>query len=186
LLLILTLWNKITGWFIKTTLELSSINYLSSSFLIVSIIIISSAAGFTPLLSFFMKFSLFSIISINYGMIISLMVGLLNIIGSVAYLKMLWNMIGYNLISYQNWKKLKPYANLTLYINYRMAWFTNILCLVICLGFFLYNEIIYNFCYVNRPIFVDSDINSALDYWIRVLFKEEIVFFNYIDPTNVY
>lgn len=69
--------------------ELNSLNYLSSGFLIISMLILSSASGFTPLISFFMKFSLFSMIVTQHGAVFAIIVGLLNIIGSVAYLKML-------------------------------------------------------------------------------------------------
>lgn len=154
--IILSLWNKTTGRFIKTTLELSSINYLSSGFLIISVIMLASAAGFTPLLSFFMKFSLFSLISLQYGIGFAIIVGLLNIIGSIAYLKMLWNMIGYNLNFISFKKKIKPYTPLSLYLDYELGWFLNISCIIVCLGFFFYNEFLELFEYSTNVFYPDQ------------------------------
>lgn len=96
LVLIISLRNKITGRFIKTISELTYINELNSNFYILVILLLASASGFTPFLSFFMKFSLLSILSSYYGAIITIIIGLLNIIGSVAYLRMLRNIIGFN------------------------------------------------------------------------------------------
>lgn len=154
--IILSLRNKNTGWFIKTVIELSSINYLLSGFLIVSVIILASAAGFTPLLSFFMKFSLFSSISINYGILPAILVGVLNIIGSFAYLKMLWNMIGYNISSFKFKKTIKPYSSLKVSIDYKLGLFLNFLCIFICFGFFFYNEFLHFFNYDENFVCIDT------------------------------
>lgn len=88
-IILISLQNSTTGRFIKTINQLNGINMLNSSFYLISIVILASAAGFTPFLSFFMKFSLLTLISSNYGIFITLLVGLLNIVGSVAYLRML-------------------------------------------------------------------------------------------------
>lgn len=86
LTLIISLRNKTTGRFIKSIHELSNLNKLHSNFYVLAIILLASAAGFTPFLSFFMKFSLLTLLSSYYGIIITILVGLLNIIGSIAYL----------------------------------------------------------------------------------------------------
>lgn len=86
LVLIISLRNKLTGRFIKTIGELSYINNLNSNFYILAILLLASASGFTPFLSFFMKFSLLSLISSHYGIVATIIIGLLNIIGSVTYL----------------------------------------------------------------------------------------------------
>jgi len=86
IVLITSLRNKLTGRFIKTISELNSINNLHSNFYILAIILLASASGFTPFLSFFMKFSLLSVLTSYYGVFITILIGLLNIVGSVAYL----------------------------------------------------------------------------------------------------
>jgi NADH-quinone oxidoreductase subunit N len=170
LCVIMSLWNWITGRFIKTTIELSSINYLPSGFILVSMIMLSSAAGFTPMLSFFMKFSLFSIISLNYGIIFAIIIGVLNIIGSIAYLKMLRNMIGYNITPFSFRKKIKPYSPLVLDIDYNTGLILNILCVIVCFGFLFYNEFLYFFSYNNNFAYMDT--LSTQQIYIRILYNE--------------
>lgn len=160
--IIISLKNKSTGRFIKTIYDLNSINYLYSTFTIASIIIVSSAVGFTPLLSFFMKFSVFSVISSQYGIFFAILVGILNVIGSVAYLKMLWNIIGHDMDDFLLRKKAKPFTKLSLYIDYWIAVILNISCIIICLAFFFYKEFL--------PFFYFNDEWYRLDYYSNIIF----------------
>lgn len=86
IVIIMSLQNRFTGKFIKTISELNSINTLNSTFFILAVLILASAAGFTPFLSFFMKFSLLSLVASHYGLFLTLFLGLINIIASIAYL----------------------------------------------------------------------------------------------------
>lgn len=162
--IIISLKNKSTGRFIKTIYDLSSINHLYSTFTIAAIIIVSSAVGFTPLLSFFMKFSVFSLISSQYGIFFAVLVGLLNVIGSVAYLKMLWNVIGYDNDDYSLRKKIKPFPKLSIYMDYWIAVILNISCFIICFAFFFYIDILSLF-YCDNEWF-------RLDYYSNIIFSK--------------
>lgn len=86
IVLITSLRNNTTGRFVKTINELNSLPFLNSTFALLSIILLASAAGFTPFLSFFMKFSVLSLVSSHFGICITIILGLLNIVGSIAYL----------------------------------------------------------------------------------------------------
>ena len=156
ILLITSLRNWITGWFIKTVGELGSLSLTYSNFYFLAIILLASAAGFTPFLSFFMKFSLLTLISTHYGVFLTIIVGLLNIIGSVAYLRMLWNIIGFNfeLFNYRFREQLPTFLDVKM--SYRTAWLFNVLIVLIIFSFFFYNDFISFFAYYSNPLFIDE------------------------------
>jgi len=97
ILLIISLKNRRTGRFIKTLDELFVVTRLNSFFYFIAILIFASSAGFTPLISFFMKFSLFYSLAHCYGPFLIILLGLLNIIGSFTYLKILRSIISFKI-----------------------------------------------------------------------------------------
>lgn len=153
LVLIISLRNKLTGRFIKTIGELSYINNLNSNFYILAILLLASASGFTPFLSFFMKFSLLSLISSHYGIIATIIIGLLNIIGSVTYLWMLRNIIGFNKDDYFFRSSEVTISLLELRLTYIVGWLFNIVIILITLSFIFYKDFIYLFSFFENPIY---------------------------------
>lgn len=147
-----------TGRFIKTVNQLSGINQLNSNFYLIAIIILSSAAGFTPFLSFFMKFSLLTLTSSNYGIFITIIVGLLNVIGSVAYLKMLRNIVGFNLNNFTYKSKIIPENYLEVNLPYSIGWLCNFVVIIIIFSFIYYKDFISLFSFYQKPLFLFDDV----------------------------
>lgn len=158
IVLITSLWNNLTGRFIKTVAELNSLHYLNANFYFSAIILLASAAGFTPFLSFFMKFSLLAIISSHYGVLITILIGLLNIIGSVAYLWMLRNIISFNVEPFDNRFKDQTITTVELKMSYITALLFNFICIFIIFSFFFYKDFINLFAFFDKPFYM-RDIN---------------------------
>lgn len=154
IVLITSLRNNTTGRFIKTINELNSLPYLNSTFSLLSIIVLASAAGFTPFISFFMKFSVLSLVSSHFGISITILLGLLNIIGSIAYLWMLWNIISFNLNFFTH--KTKDYTpmNIELVSSYFIAWLYNVICVLIIFSFIFYKDFITIFSFYDKFIYL--------------------------------
>lgn len=130
----ISLKNKQTGRFVKTSEELYSSTNLMSFFSYPSIVVMSSASGFTPLISFFMKLSMFICLSQIYGPILALVVGLMNIGGSIIYLKILRSLVGFNFNNFF-FKKLVFFCSLTTYeITRKLSYILNLLCIIIVFG----------------------------------------------------
>lgn len=153
LILIMSLWNKITGRFIKTIAELAYVGNLNSNFYILTILLLASASGFTPFLSFFMKFSLLSLLSSYYGVIVTILVGLLNIIGSVAYLRMLRNIIGFNRNDYFLRSTDFSLSLIELKLSYNIGWLFNFVIILINLSFIFYKDFIFIFSFYEDPLY---------------------------------
>lgn len=163
----MSLRNKITGWFIKTVAELTYIANLNSNFYILAILLLASASGFTPFLSFFMKFSLLTLISSNYGIFITLLVGLLNIVGSVAYLRMLWNIIGFNLNNFTLKSKILPESYLEINLPYSIGWLCNYVVIIILFSFIYYKDFIALFSFYQSPIYLFDKIGWFFFFFAR-------------------
>ena len=138
----LSLKNRQTGRFIKTTHELFSVNGLMSLFSLPAIIVLASSAGFTPFASFFMKFSLFSLLSQTHSPFLALFVGFFNIIGSSVYLKILRSLIGFNINSFENRKNTFYSSSVSVELSYKLSIILNLCLLIIVLGFPLYLDFI--------------------------------------------
>lgn len=104
-----------------------------------------------------MKFSLFTLISHQHGIALGIAVGLVNIIGSVAYLRMLRSMIGFNLNFFSFKKKKKPNVPIVISVTYGFGFFLNVLCLLICLGYFFFTEFIDFFLYPTDSCYPDQE-----------------------------
>lgn len=142
IVLITSLRNTTTGRFVKTINELNSLHYLHSTFCFSMTILLASAAGFTPFISFFMKFSVLSLLSSHYGLLITLVVGLLNIIGSVAYLRMLRNIISFNLNSFSIKSRDNKTPILELDIDYFSSLILNLIIVLIIFSFFFFKTLL--------------------------------------------
>jgi NADH-quinone oxidoreductase subunit N len=136
ILLITSIWNKFTGWFVKTITELNSLSSLHPIIYMLAIILIASAAGFTPFLSFFMKFSILMLVTNHYGIIFTIIIGLLNIIGSVAYLWLLRFIIGFNLNTFDLRSADETLVAIEAWMSYRIAWLFNAIIVIITSSFF--------------------------------------------------
>jgi NADH:ubiquinone oxidoreductase subunit 2 (subunit N) len=142
ILLILSLRNKITGRFIKVVSELNSISYLFGNIYFLAIIVLASASGFTPFLSFFMKFSVLYLVTYSYGLPFALIIGLLNVVGGIAYLRMLRNIIGFNVDNYSNRSNTQSNNFIDVQLNYNFALLFNLICALIIFSFFFYKDFI--------------------------------------------
>lgn len=161
ILLILSMWNTYTGWFIKTIFEFNAINHLNSNFYLISLILLSSASGFTPFLSFFMKFSLLNLMAEYHGIILTILIGLLNIIGSIAYLWILWNIIGFNAEKFDHWSKDLTFLNVNVILTYWINLLLNFICFFIIFSFIFYKDFLEYFNYFSTP-FVISETNYQI------------------------
>lgn len=150
--------NAATGRFIKNVNQLNGINALNSSFYFIAVIILSSAAGFTPFLSFFMKFSLLALTSSNYGIFTTILIGLLNIVGSVAYLKMLRGVVGFNLNNFSYRNKIIPENYLEINLPYSIGWLCNFVVIIIIFSFVYYKDFVALFSFYQKPIFLFDEV----------------------------
>lgn len=172
IILMISLQNRYTGWLIKTINELGSLNLLNSSFCLTTTILLASAAGFTPFVSFFMKFSLLSVTIGSYSIGLVLIIGLLNIIGSVAYLRMLWNIIGFNANLFWTWFRNFTLHYIELKISYWIALLFNLLVIFIIFGFVFFLEFNVIFQYYAFPIYIGENNFELLvsrykpSYWL--------------------
>jgi len=162
--------------------ELGSLNLTHSNFYVLAIILLASAAGFTPFLSFFMKFSLLSLISTHYGVILTIFIGLLNIVGSIAYLKMLRNIIGFNLDNFNLRFKDQSITFIDIKMSYQTAWQFNILCLLIIFSFIFYKDFINLFSYCYNPLFIDEFTYNR--YLLRTHFTGPSIVFQQLLENN--
>jgi len=183
ILVLITIKNKNTGQLIKTTHELSGLSFTNQGLYILVIILFASNAGFTPFISFFMKFSLLSLISFNYGVLLIIGVGLLNIIGSIVYLKILRNVISYNLDLFQLRKSSNHFNTLETNLSYSVSWFFNFLCLIIIFSFFFYNGFLNYFSFYHKPLFINEDL---LNYYLILpeTINDSIYINNLIEQTT--
>lgn len=164
---ITSLQNGTTGRFIKTINQLNGLNMTNSSFYFIAIIILSSAAGFTPFLSFFMKFSLLTLTSHNYGILLTVLIGLLNIVGSVAYLRMLRNIIGFNINNYSYKSRTIPENSLEINLPYSIGWLCNFSIIIIIFSFVYYKDFIALFSFYQKPIYLLDRIGRFFIFFNR-------------------
>lgn len=137
---------------------------LQSPFFFVTIVILSSAAGFTPFLSFFMKFSLLTIISSYYGFIFTFLIAFFNVIGSIAYLRMLRNIIGFNIDNYYLKSKQVKINFIELNQSYAIAWWLNFSCILILFSFLYYKDFLIIFSCYDNPFFVNEELNDIWEF----------------------
>jgi len=156
LALILCLKNRYTGKLIKSINEFGSLNLLNTTFQFSAIIVLASAAGFTPFVSFFMKFSVLAVMSYHSSIFLLLLIGLLNIIGSIAYLRILRNLVGNNLNLFGARVRDASIYFVELKVTYRMALIFNFLIIFIIFGFIFYKDFLLSTNFFETPIFVDD------------------------------
>lgn len=155
LLILLSLRNSSTGHFIWTIGELNYLTNISAFPILNVIVLLASFIGFTPLITFFMKFSVFHISIEMYGIFTVICVSLFNIINAIAYIWMLRAVIGFNFNHYQFRKQL-IHQWVIFWINYWFAWLLNLLTLFIIFGFFFYNDFTMIFEFNIVPHYLDK------------------------------
>lgn len=155
--LILCLKNRYTGKFIKSINEFGSLNLLNTTFQLSAIVILASAAGFTPFVSFFMKFSVLTLTAYHSSIFLLLVIGLLNIVGSIAYLRILRNLVGNNLNLFISWTRDNSVYSIELKVTYWMALIFNFLIIFITFGFIFYKDFLLSVNFFHQPIFISEE-----------------------------
>jgi hypothetical protein len=104
-----------------------------------------------------MKFSLLTLLSSYYGFLFTFLITFLNVIGSIAYLRMLRNIIGFNIDNFYLKSKRIKKNFIELNQSYTIAWCFNLICLLIIFSFIYYKDFLIFFSFYNTPFFVGEE-----------------------------